>query len=373
MIKREIEEKIRNQLFKGKTILVLGPRQVGKTTLTQKIVDDSGIPFIWLNGDEPDIRELLSDITSTRLKKIIGNKKLVVIDEAQRIKNIGITIKLIVDVLKDIQVIATGSSSLESAGEIYEPLTGRKYEHIIYPFSFSELAEHTDYLEERRLLEHRMIYGYYPEVVNRSGEERETLQLLSGSYLYKDLFTYEKIKRPSLIEKLLRALALQVGSEVSYRELGQLVGADNQTVEKYIDLMGKAFIVFQLPALSRNIRNEIKKGRKFYFYDNGIRNTIINNFNLLSFRNDTGMLWENFLMSERIKYLHYNNIYSNRYFWRTTQQQEIDYIEDRDGKLSAFEFKWNLAKKVRFSKSFLNAYPGSQTKVITPDNFDEFV
>jgi predicted AAA+ superfamily ATPase len=278
-----------------------------------------------------------------------------------------------VDNIPDVQVIAMGSSALELAGRIKEPLTGRKYEYYLYPLSFEEMVNHTSLLEEKRLLEHRMIYGYYPQIVTSPGNEETLLQLLSDSYLYKDLFALEQVKKPMLLEKLLQALALQIGSEVNYHELSQLVGADKETVERYIDLLEKAFVVFRLSSLSRNLRNEIKKGKKIYFWDNGIRNAIIKNFNLPSQRQDIGGLWENFLVSERQKVMHYHQKYINRYFWRTHAQQEVDYIEEQGGKLSAWEFKWNPKAKGRIPKTFLEAYPQTETGVITPANVEDWL
>ena len=280
IIKRRLQENITDRLFKGKVIIVLGGRQVGKTTLIENILSNLDAPAIEMNGDEADVRELLADTTSTRLQAIIGKNKLVFIDEAQRITNIGITLKLFADKLKDVQVIATGSSSFELTAKINEPLTGRKYQFQLFPPSYLEMVEHHGLLTENRLLEHRLIYGYYPEIITHPGEEKELLQLLSDSFLYKDLLLLEDVTKPILFEKLLKALALQLGSEVSFNELGRLTGANHQTVEKYITLLEKAFVIFRLPAFSRNVRNEIRKGKKFYFYDNGIRNAIINNFQL---------------------------------------------------------------------------------------------
>lgn len=306
-------------------------------------------------ADEIDVRDMLSDTTSTRLKALFGKKELVTIDEAQRIKNIGVTLKLIVDNLQNIQLLVTGSSSLELTSEINEPLTGRKYEYFLYPIAFQEMVNEDSLMEEKRMLKHCLIYGYYPEIITHAGEEKEILNLLTSSYLYKDLFALEQIKKPPLLEKILLALVLQMGNEVSYRELGQIVGADNETVERYIDLLEKAFIIFKLTALSRNLRNELKKSRKVYFYDNGVRNAIIKNFNPLSLRQDTGALWENFLLSERMKTNHYSGQWVNSWFWRTHSQQEIDYIEEYEGRLHAYEFEWNPSAKVRFPKTFLNA------------------
>ncbi len=373
MIHRSLQSVIESKIGKQKAILLLGPRQVGKTTLVKQLTGLAEGKILWFNGDEADTRQLLTNTTSTRLKALIGNNSVVVVDEAQRIPDIGITLKLIVDNMPEIQVIATGSSALELAGQIKEPLTGRKYEYHLYPFSFAELVEHTSLLQEKRLLHHRLIYGYYPEVVNKPGEEKSTLQLLTDSYLYKDLFTLEQLKKPLVLEKLVQALALQLGNEVQYHELGQIVGADKETIERYIDLLEKAFVVFRLTSLNRNLRNEIKKGRKIYFWDNGIRNAIIKNFNQLAQRQDTGALWENFIVGERQKMNHYIGAYVNRYFWRTHAQQEVDYIEEHSGQLSAWEFKWNSKAKGKIPKTFLEAYPGTRTAVITPENMEDFI
>jgi predicted AAA+ superfamily ATPase len=284
-----------------------------------------------------------------------------------------LTIKLFTDQIKQVQVIATGSSSFELAANINEPLTGRKFEFMLFPFSFTEMAQHHGFLEEQRLLEHRLIYGYYPEIVTHAGQEKKLLKLLANSYLYKDLLALGAVSKPALLEKIVRALALQLGSEVHYQEIAQLVGADNQTVEKYIDLLEKSFVVFRLPAYSRNVRNEIKKGKKIYFYDNGIRNAVIGTFSFLQNRTDKGALWENFLISERRKYLTYQDIDAHCYFWRTTQQQEIDYLEEREGKLYAYEFKWNPASKPRFPKTFLHNYSVAETQLIHTKNFESFL
>ncbi len=373
MIDRTLIPLIIKGLNRGKIVILIGPRQVGKTTLAQKIAQQIDLKTLWLNGDETDIRILFSDITSIRLKAIIGNNKLLIIDEAQRIKNIGITLKLIYDQIKGVRVLATGSSAFELTSEINEPLTGRKREFFLYPLSYQEMFQHTSFLDENRMLEHRLIYGYYPEVINNPGDEKGILSEISESYLYKDILSYGKIKKPALLEKLLQALALQIGNEVSYHELGQLIGADNQTVERYIDLLEKTYVIFRLVSLSRNMRNEIKKGRKIYFYDTGIRNAIIKNFIPLNLRKDVGALWENFLISERLKINHYTQKLVNRFFWRSTTQKEVDYIEEQNGKLYAYEFKWNPKKKVKIPRSFTNLYPEAETQLINPQNFIEFI
>lgn len=373
MIPRIIESSIRERLFKGKAIIISGPRQVGKTTLLKQLNEVGPEPVLWLNCDEPDIRLLLEDATSTALKSLIGAHKLVFIDEAQRVKNIGITLKLLVDQLPGVQVVATGSSALELANNLNEPLTGRKWEYQLYPFSTLELVQHQSLLEEKRLLEQRLIYGCYPEIINHPSTAAASLQELANNYLYKDLLSLGIVRKPALLEKIVVALALQIGNEVSFTELGQLTGVDPKTVEQYIQLLEKSYILFQLPAFSRNLRNEIKKGRKIYFYDNGIRNAIIKNFNPTELRQDIGALWENFLVSERRKYLSYKRKAVSPYFWRTHAQQEIDYIEEAGGLLQAIEFKWNENTKARLPESFANAYPGSKFSIINRENYMEFL
>ena len=372
MIKRSLEIQVNERLFKGKAILIFGPRQCGKSTLVETMLD--GMDYLHLTGDAADVRELLSNTNADSLKTIIGRYKILFIDEAQRIENIGLTLKLITDQIKEVQVIATGSSAFELSDKVNEPLTGRKYEFMLYPLSFGEMVNHHGFLTEKRLIDHRLIYGYYPEIVTNQADEKELIKLLAGSYLYKDLLMLEQVKKPVLLEKLLKALALQVGSEVSYNELAQMIGANKQTIEKYIDLLEKAFVIFVLPALNRNVRNEIKKGKKVYFYDCGIRNAIINNFNAIGDRTDAGALWENFLIAERMKFLRYSKLDTQQYFWRTTQQQEIDLIEEHEGgALKAFEFKWRVNAKVRFPQTFTTNYPGTETAVISPANLERFI
>ncbi len=373
MIYRMILKKIEQHMFQKKAVIIFGPRQSGKTTLVNMLLQNTSKKIVRFNGDEADIREILSNTTSTRLKSLIGDGEIVFIDEAQRISDIGLTIKLLVDNYPDIQVIATGSSSFELTGKIKEPLTGRKFEFILYPLAYGEMVKFKGLLEEQRLLEHRLVFGYYPEVVTTSGNEMEILKLLADSYLYKDLFVLGQIKKPELLEKIVKALAYQIGSEVSFTEIGNLVGADNQTVQKYISLLERAFIVFRLPALSRNLRNEIRRGVKFFFYDNGVRNAVISNFNHVGSRSDIGALWENFVISERRKVIEYKKLYQSAYFWRTTQQQEIDYIEEINGNFNAYEIKWNPKVRYSFSRTFLENYPIINSKVINRDSYHEFL
>lgn len=372
MFNRVVKESIKKDLFRGKVISLLGARQVGKTTLLKEIAEEMNMPYLWLNGDEPDDRLLLSNVSSTELKKLYGVHQLIIIDEAQRIENIGLTLKLSIDTIPDVQVIATGSSAFDLANSINEPLTGRKYEYFLYPLSFVELVEGLGRRENTRLLENRLIYGSYPAVVTADDPKR-ILQLLTDSYLYKDLFAYEQIKKTSLFSDILKSLALQVGREVSYNELANSLGVNKATIEKYIDLLEQTFVIFRLSSFSKNVRNELKKSKKIYFYDNGVRNAIIKQFQPLALRNDVGALWENYIISERIKRNSYKRNYAEMYFWRTTQQQEVDYIELYDGKLDAYEFKWNGKTKVKLPLTFSKNYSINHSDTISPKNYDEFL
>jgi predicted AAA+ superfamily ATPase len=371
MIQRTLKDSILKDLFKGKAILLFGPRQSGKSTLMQEVLKNQD--YLYLNGDDADVREILTNTTATKLKAIIGNKKIVFIDEAQRIQNIGLTLKLFTDQIKEVQILATGSSAFELSNQVNEPLTGRKYEFMLYPLSFSEMVAYHGLIQEKRLIDHRLIYGYYPEIVTNTSEESRLLKLLANSYLYKDLLMLEQIKKPIILEKLLKALALQIGSEISLQELAQTVGADGKTVDKYIDLLEKAFVVFRLPALNRNVRNEIKKGKKIYFYDCGIRNAVINNFKSIDSRTDAGALWENYVIAERMKFLHYQNIDAKQYFWRTTQQQEIDLVEEYTETWLAYEFKRNIQAKKRFPQTFTDNYKNVELFIVTPANVEDFL
>lgn len=373
MVVRSILKNIQNELFQGKIILIMGPRQVGKSTLSEKIINESKMPYLILNGDDADVRILFQEMNEVKLRRIFGTNKLILIDEAQRIENIGLTLKITADKLKEIQVIATGSSAFELSSEINEPLTGRKWEHLLLPFSYKEMVNEHGEFQESRLLNDRLIYGYYPEVVNNPGNEKKILSALSDSYLYKDLLSYHKLKKPIILQNLLKALALQLGNEVSYNELAKTIGADKETVERYLELLEKSYVIFRLNAFSRNVRNELKKSRKIYFYDNGIRNAILGNYTPIELRQDVGALWENFLISERYKLLNDTGFYGFRYFWRTTAQQEIDYLEEIDGKLNAYEFKWKTKGSHRIPKTFINAYPETETHIITPENYVDFL
>jgi predicted AAA+ superfamily ATPase len=372
MIERILEKQILSKINKKKAIILMGPRQVGKTTLLKSLFEKS-TEIIWLNGDEPDIQSIFENISSKRLEAIIGNKKMIIIDEAQRIPEIGLKMKLITDQLLNVQLIATGSSAFELSNKLNEPLTGRKWEFKMYPISFQEMVNHHGLLNEIRLLPHRLVYGFYPDVVNHPGNEKEILKQLSDSYLYKDLLMIDQIKKPSALVKLLQALALQIGSQVSYHELAQICGLDGKTIEKYMMLLEQSYIIFRLTSFSRNQRNELKKSRKVYFFDNGIRNSLIANFEQIENRTDIGALWENYLVSERVKYLAYQQKWVNNWYWRTTEQQEIDYVEEENGQLSAYEFKWNPKAKGSIPNSFKKTYPTATTNIIHRENFEQFL
>lgn len=370
MITRTLAKRIRNKIGKGKAIMVIGPRQVGKTTLIRNELANQDVAFF--DGDDPTVRNLLDSPNTEKIRSLIGNKKVVFIDEAQRINGIGLTLKIITDQFKDVQLWISGSSSFTLAHELNEPLTGRKWQYEMYPISWEEFQNHVGFLKAEQSLTTRLIYGFYPDVINNPGEEKEILKNLVDSYLYRDILSYAEIRKPEVLEKLVQALALQIGSEVNYNELSQIVGVDKNTIQRYISILEKGYVIFKLPSFSSNIRNEIKKNKKIYFYDNGIRNMIIGNFNDINLRQDKGGLWENFLISERIKQNEYKITLAKSFFWRTTQQQEVDYVEAVNQEIFGYEFKWNPKKKVKLPKTFVEKY-NAQEKLISNENFREFV
>jgi len=373
MINRVLQPTIEQKMFQGKAIILVGPRQTGKTTLLNMVAEKQSQPVLFWNCDEPETRNFLSNTNTSELKLAIGNHKIIIIDEAQNVDNIGLTLKLIIDNFKGVQILATGSSSFDLRNRLNEPLTGRKLEYQLFPISSSEIIASKGLLEEKRILESRLIYGSYPDIITQPKNAKELLLNLAGSYLYKDILSLEDVRKPVILDKLLVALALQIGNEVSYNELAKTIQADSKTVEKYIDLLEKCYVVFRLHAFSRNLRNELKKSRKIYFYDTGIRNAILQNFAAVGLRQDIGVLWENFFIAERIKRNHYNQHYARIYFWRTIQQQEIDFIEESDGQITAFEIKWNENKKVKFPASFISTYPIKDTFVVTPNNYLDYL
>ena len=372
MIQRILYKDIEDQLFKGKAIVLMGSRQTGKTTLLRQIFEKSD-DVLWLWGDDVDTQAMMESMTAARMYSLLGKKRVLVIDEAQRVKDIGLRMKVITDQMPDVQLVATGSSSFELANRLNEPLTGRKWEYKLYPLSFGEMVAHHGLLTERRLLPHRLVYGYYPEVVTSVGNEQRVLKELTDSYLYKDVLTLGQVKKSDKLVALMQALSYQVGSQVSYTELANTVGIDVKTVESYIDVLEKSYIIFRLPSFSRNMRNELKNSKKIYFYDNGIRNSLIANFSQVEMRTDVGALWENFIVSERQKYNDYTHRWCNRYFWRTREQKEIDYLEECDGVLSAFEFKYNPRKHTPVPKGFAENYKDASFMVVTPENMEEFI
>ena len=369
MFARIIENTIKEKVNSGKAIVVVGARQVGKTTLLNAILKDKD--YLFLDADDPSTRSLLQNPTTEQIRTFIGEYKFVFLDEAQRIPGIGLTLKIITDQFKGVQLFVSGSSSFDLGNELNEPLTGRKWEYELFPISWEEYENKIGFIKSEQQLENRLLYGFFPEVINNQGKERETLKNLVNSYLYRDILAFSDIRRPEVLEKLLQALALQMGSEVNYNELSQLIGINKVTVQKYIDILEKGYIVFRLNSFSRNIRNEIKQNRKIYFYDNGVRNMIIGNFNQLDLRLDKGALWENFLVSERRKQNIYKDTFAKMYFWRTKQQQEVDFVEEKNGKITGFEFKWSN-KKTKFPQNFMDTYKADGF-VIDRNNFREFI
>ena len=370
-IQRYQEPRIRNKLFKGRAIIVYGARRVGKTSMIKHITENQDKRILWINADEPGTNVLLEK-SSAQLKTYFGDAEIIVIDEAQTLKNPGKIIKRIVDYAPHYQVFATGSSSFELASKVSEPLTGRKWEFSLFPFSVGELSEHSGFFEVDKKLDSILIYGLYPEVY-LNDNKREILAELTGSYLFRDILSFDRIRKSEKIKVLTSALAMQTAQEISYPELGEICGLDSKTVEKYIDILEKAFVVFRLRSFSRNLRNELKHKQKIYFWDNGIRNALINDFRPPELRNDSGHLWENFVVSERMKIIRTFNPESSLYFWRTAQQQEIDLIEIRNGEMFGYEIKYNPKRKVHFSRTFRKAYPEARLFTINKNNYADFL
>ena len=370
MIKITLNKLISGRFFKGKAIILIGPRQVGKTTLMKNILKNDN--YLFLDGDDPTIRNILTEPNTEQLRSIIGDNNLVFLDEAQRISGIGITLKIITDQFKDVQLLVSGSSSFQLSNQLFEPLTGRKWEYELFPISWEELEDHYGYIVSEQQIENRLLYGFYPEVLNNPGDEKNVLKQLVNSYLYRDIYAISDIRKPDILEKLVQALALQIGNEVRYNELAQVVGVDKNTIRRYIDVLRHGYVIFKLSSFSRNLRNEIKKSNKIYFYDNGVRNTILGDFRSIDLRQDKGALWENFLISERVKQNTYKNTFANMYFWRTKQQQEVDFVEENEGSVVGYEFKWHATRKINLPKTFVDTY-NAKTKIIDRSNFREFV
>jgi uncharacterized protein len=357
-----------------KVLIIYGPRRSGKTTLLKHLLEKITEKNIFVTGDDITIQEYLSSQSLEKLKSFIGDKKLIIIDEAQRIKNIGLNLKLIVDNIPNVKIIATGSSSFDLSKMIGEPLTGRKFTFKMFPIAQLELNNIQTIAETEAKLEERLIFGSYPEVITTINREQKIIYLreIVNSYLYKDILELDGIRNSDKILKLLQMLAFQIGKEVSYTELGTQLGMSKNTSERYLDLLEKSFVIFKLRGFNRNLRKEISKNPRYYFLDIGIRNALINNFNLLSLRNDIGMLWENYIIAERIKKQEYLNLASNNYFWRTYSKQEIDFVEERDGSLYAYEIKWK-DDKMKVPLEWKNNYPNSHFEVITKNNYLKFI
>ncbi len=371
-IERVIEKEIAARFFSKKAIIITGPRQAGKTTMVEKILQPYLRETITLDGDDPNTVILMNRPGTEQLRSIISRNRFVFIDEAQKIPEIGLTSKIIVDQFKDVQLILSGSSSFDLMEKTQEPLTGRKWTFNLWPVSLEEWQNHFGYLKAEQDLENRLVFGFYPDVLINPADQQIILKELASSYLYRDVLMHAKIKKPEVLMKVLQALSYQLGNEISYNEIAALIGLDAKTVANYIDILEKAFVVYKLSAFSGKLRYEIKTNRKIYFYDNGIRNAVIGNYNPIQLRNDIGVLWENFLLSERLKFNQYHRIEPSSFFWRTAQQQEIDYVEKLNDKIFAFQFKWNEKRKASFSKTFTSNYD-SETMVVNRLNFREFV
>lgn len=368
MYNRNQIQTLNSWLFKQKVLVLIGARQVGKSTMLKKLLEDSGLKYLSINGEEFHIKKLFEEPTVEKLKRIVSENKIVLIDEAQQIKNIGLCLKLMIDNIPDVQFIASGSSALEIADEIFEPLTGRHFTFHLYPLSVSEIYGN-DFLSVTENLNWHLVYGFYPDVLNNKLHAKKYLSSIATQYLYKDVLAWKDIRKPELLHKLLQLLAYQIGSEVSINELANSLKVNAATIENYLDLLEKSYVIFRLKSYVTNDRKEVTKMRKIYFYDLGIRNAIINNFNPIELRNDVGQLWENFVIMEIIKKNEYAQKDMKYYFWRSLQQQKVDFIVQDEQKITAFEMKWG--NKGRITKAFTNAYPDAETAIVTPDNFFE--
>lgn len=371
LITRLSENDLTQWLFKGKVLVLTGARQVGKTTLLQKLLLKNN-EMLWLNADETVVRERLGDLNLESLKGVVGNYKVVVIDEIQRISNAGLLLKLLVDNFKSTQIIATGSSALDISERIFEPLTGRHLLFHLYPFSLAEMYAGKSSFEVEQKLPFHLVYGCYPDIYNNQPDAETLLKNLANQYLYKDVLVWKDIRKPEILDKLLKLLAHQICSEVSINELSNQLKIKSETVESYIDLLEKSFVIFRVKSYSTNTRKEVTKMNKIYFWDNGIRNAIIGNFNPLNIREDKGLLWENFIISDRMKMNAFLNTSILSFFWRNYNQSEVDYVETSKENLFAYEMKWNTKSTSKISKAFTNKYPNASTEIITPLHFFDF-
>ena len=372
---RKIEKKVLDSLVPNKVIILLGPRRVGKTVLINQIIDQLKEPHLLLNGEDIDARKQLEYRSVQNYKNLLGSKKILIIDEAQKIQEVGAILKLMVDEIQGLRILVTGSSAFDINKYTGEPLTDRKKTFNLFALSEAELEPTENVVSHTANLRQRLVFGNYPELLHIPDHKDKVdyLRELISSYLLKDILEYENIKNSDKIFDLLRLIAFQIGAEVSYTELGRQLSMSKNTVEKYLDLLSKVFILHSVSAFSRNLRKEIVKGKRWYFYDNGIRNILIGNMNPIEIRNDVGALWENYIISERIKYQSYSRMLVYNFFWRTYDQQEIDWIEEREGKLYAFEFKWNSSKKTKQPKAWKNAYQESEFHVINNENYVDWI
>lgn len=372
---REIKAELFKFLLPNKVLVLLGPRRVGKTILLKQIIEELTEPYILLNGEDISTTELFKRRSISNLRQLLDGKLMLIIDEAQKIKDIGSALKLMIDQIDGLKILITGSSAFDVENLTGEPLTGRKYTFKLFALCEKEFDQIELLPIRKDKLNERLIYGNYPELLQLPEKEQKKMYIneLVNSYLLKDILQFENIKNSAKLINLLRLLAFQTGNLVSTNELGNQIGMSGNTVSKYLDLLSKVFIIHKVGGFSRNLRKEISKNNKWYFFDNGIRNLLIANLNPIELRNDIGQLWENYMVSERIKHQNYTNMIVNNYFWRTYDQQEIDWIEERDGRLFAYEFKWNLKKKTKAPASWISNYKDSEFIVINPDNYSEWI
>ncbi|MCB9294478.1 MAG: ATP-binding protein [Lewinellaceae bacterium] len=371
LIKRIIEDQVIENLTPQKVIILLGPRRVGKTILIKQVLEKVNEPYLLLNGEDFSVVEILERRSAKHYKNVLGGKKTLLIDEAQKIPEIGKVLKLMVDEIEGIKILVTGSSAFDIDKYTGEPLTGRKKTYNLYPLSEKEYDQIETRIEKRDNLRERLVYGNYPELIHLKSREDKSdyLREIVNSYMLKDILAFEKIRNSDKILSLLRLIAFQIGGEVSYQEIGQQLSMSKNTVEKYLDLLSKVYVLHKLNGFSRNLRKEVTKSSKWYFYDNGLRNLIIANLNPIGLRNDIGQLWENYIISERIKFQKYTRMIVNNYFWRTYDQQEIDWIEERGGRLYGYEFKWASKKQAKVPKSWQTTYADAEFEIIHPDNY----
>ncbi len=373
-IKRIISNKLPKEIQPGRVVLLYGPRRVGKTTLLHEVQRSQSKNVLFLNGEVGATQQALSTTSLQQLKSIIGNHTILIIDEAQHIPGVGLQLKILVDHFPQLAIVASGSASFTLAQQVGEPLTGRKKTIQLYPIAASEIIQTTTVADYLDMLDQRLVYGSYPQLfqMNDETQQQDYLRELVDSYLFRDILTLETIRNPKKIRDLLTMLAFQIGQEVSLSELGKTLELHSNTVYRYLDLLEQSFVVMNVRGFSRNLRKEVTKTSRYYFYDVGIRNALINNFNPLSLRDDVGMLWENYIVMERVKKQQYQRIHSNNYFWRTYDQKEIDWVEERGGKLHGYEIKWK-SKAVRPPQDWLKTYDAATYQLITQENHIEFI